>query len=207
MGAMASSPLCCHRLDASGHAARSDDELLALMAIDDTVAYRILVERHIDRVYAVALRILKNAADAEDVTQDAFVKAWQKRRDWQAGRAKFGTWLYRVTVNRSIDRVRIPRGACIDDVPEPVDESADALDSLHRRRLYGQLASALGRLPAPQRAALTLSYHEALGNREIAEVMGTTVFAVESLLKRGKQRLRELMKRSECEIRADLAAG
>lgn len=183
----------------------SDDRLLARMRADDTAAYRLLVERHIDRAFGLALRVLKNAADAEDVTQEAFVKAWQKRHDWQEGRAKFSTWLYRVIVNACIDQLRGPRGENLEDVPEPRDEGEDAVSSIHRQQVVLQLDKALAHLPAPQRAAITLSYHEGLSNKEIAEVMGTSLFAVESLLKRGRQRLRELLKRAEGDVRSMLA--
>ena len=175
-------------------ASDSDDSLLARMRADDTAAYRLLVERHIDRAFGLALRVLKNSADAEDVTQEAFVKAWQKRHDWQEGRAKFSTWLYRVIVNACIDQLRGPKGENLEDVAEPRDESEDAVSD-----------KALSRLPAPQRAAITLSYHEGLSNKEIAEVMGTSLFAVESLLKRGRQRLRELLKRAEGDVRSMLS--
>jgi RNA polymerase sigma-70 factor, ECF subfamily len=183
----------------------SDDSLLARMRADDTNAYRLLVERHIDRAFGLALRILKNSADAEDVTQEAFVKAWQKRNDWQEGRAKFSTWLYRVIVNASIDQLRGPRSENLDDVPEPRDTAEDAVSSIHRQQVVLQLDKALAKLPAPQRAALTLSYHEGLSNKEIADVMGTSLFAVESLLKRGRQRLRELLKRAEGDVRSMFA--
>ena len=181
--------------------AMGDDELLARMQDDDADAYRVLVARHIDRAYGLALRILKSAADAEDVTQDAFVKAWLHRHSWQAGRAKFSTWLYRVIVNRCIDLRRMPRSEWIDDVPEPADAADDSVTLIQRRQVYGQLESALARLPDQQRAAVALSYYDDLGNAEIAEVLGTSISAVESLLKRGRQRLRELLKRSERDIR------
>lgn len=182
----------------------TDDELLALMRREDTDAYRLLVERHIDRAYGIALRVIKNSADAEDVTQDAFVKAWQKRNEWQSGRAKFSTWLYRVIVNRCIDKLRVPDCEWIENVEEPADESEDALSGILRQRLYGELEKALSELPPLQRAALTLSYHESLSCSEVAEVMGTTAYAVESLLKRGKQGLRKLMARSEIKHRISL---
>ena len=186
-------------------ASDSDDSLLARMRADDTAAYRLLVERHIDRAFGLALRVLKNSADAEDVTQEAFVKAWQKRHDWQEGRAKFSTWLYRVIVNACIDQLRGPKGENLEDVAEPRDESEDAVSCIHRQQVVLQLDKALSRLPAPQRAAITLSYHEGLSNKEIAEVMGTSLFAVESLLKRGRQRLRELLKRAEGDVRSMLS--
>jgi RNA polymerase sigma-70 factor (ECF subfamily) len=184
-----------------------DAALTERMRRDDVEAYRTLVERHIDRAYGLALRILGNAADADDVTQDAFVKAWIHRHNWQAGRAKFSTWLYRVIVNRCIDLKRAPKGLWIEDVPEPADDGEDAGEALHRRQIYGRLDDALEKLPGQQKIVLILSYHEELGNAEIAELLGTTVSAVESLLKRGRRRLRELMKRSEGDVRRALGGN
>lgn len=179
----------------------SDDALLERMRLDDVEAYRALVERHIDHAYAVAMRILKNPADAEDVTQDAFVKAWINRHRWDAGRAKFSTWLYRVIVNRCIDKQRLLKTEWLDEVEEPAADIADAVTVIHRQRVYSRLEDALHRLPTQQRVALVLSYYEDMSNMEVAEVMGTTVGAVESLLKRGRKRLRELLRRSEGDIR------
>jgi RNA polymerase sigma-70 factor (ECF subfamily) len=182
-------------------ALEDDDALLDRIRGDDEQAYRVLVERHIDRAYGLALRILRSASDAEDVTQDAFIKTWQHRHDWQPGRAKFSTWLYRVVVNRAIDLQRRPRGQAIDSVPEPLDEADDAVTAIHKRQMSSQLEDALARLPPQQRTALALSYWEDLGNAEVASVMGTTVEAVESLLKRGRQRLRTLLKRNAQDLR------
>lgn len=188
------------RPQASPLSSFSDDELLERMRADDSQAYRVLVERHIDRAYGLALRILKNPADAEDVVQDSFVKAWSNRQAWQAGRAKFGTWLYRVIVNRCVDLHRAPKGEWIDDVPELADDAEDSITSIHKRQVYGQLEDALERLPAQQRVAVVLSYYEEMANAEIADVMGASISAVESLLKRGRQRLRELLRRAEKDV-------
>ncbi|GAB3120422.1 sigma-70 family RNA polymerase sigma factor [Novispirillum itersonii] len=182
-----------------------DDVLLARMKADDAAAYRVLVERHVDRAFALALRMLGNRADAEDVAQDALIKAWVHRHDWQEGRARFSTWLYRVVVNRCIDLRRRPVGACLDDVPEPEDDARSAEQTLHRRQVFDRLGHAISLLPEQQRAALTLAYFEEMANAEIAAVLGTTVKAVESLLKRGRQTLRERLRRSERDMRLALA--
>ncbi|OIQ88207.1 ECF RNA polymerase sigma factor SigW [mine drainage metagenome] len=178
-----------------------DDVLLERMRDDDVEAYRALVERHMDRAFGVAMRVLKNTSDAEDVTQDAFVKAWLNRHKWEPGRARFSTWLYRVVVNRCIDLRRAPRQEWIDDVPEPMDEGEDSVSSIHRRQVYGRLEDALGRLPTQQRVAVVLSYYEDLSNAEIAEVMNSSVSAVESLLKRGRKGLRDILKTSEQDVK------
>lgn len=184
-----------------------DDVLLERMKADDADAYRVLVERHVDRAYTVALRMLRNSADAEDVAQEALVSAWTHRHAWQPGKAKFSTWLYRVVFNRCIDLSRRPAGTCIDDVPEPADEQPDSVDAIHRRQVYDRLGKAMAGIPAQQRAALTLAYFDDLGNAEIAEIMGLSVQAVEGLLKRGRQGLRERLRRAERDVRQAFAEG
>lgn len=178
-----------------------DDHLIERMRQNDEHAYRLLVERHIDRAYGLALRILRRPADAEDVAQEAFVKAWINRDKWQAGRAKFSTWLYRVIVNRCIDLQRAPRNEWLDDAPEPVDDAEDCVTSIQRQQVYGRLEQAVERLPDQQRTAVLLSYYEDMSNAEIAEVMGISVSATEALLKRGRQRLREILKRSAVDVK------
>ncbi len=181
------------------------DELLARIAADDEEAFRELVEKHIDRAYGLALRILGNRADADDVVQDSFLKVWTHRGRWECGRAKFSTWLYRVVTNRCIDLRRQPRGEDVESVAEPVDQHPDAVTAMQRHEINDMLEEAMLRLPDQQRVAVVLSYHEDMSNQEIAEVMETTVAAVESLLKRGRQQLRKLLRRWERDIRQSFA--
>ena len=178
-----------------------DDLLLQAIADDDRGAFARLVSRHADRGYALALRILKNPSDADDVVQDSFMKLWMHRKRMEIGRAKFSTWLYRVITNRCIDLCRSPRMDDIDTAPELADERDDVITTMHRASMASLLEAALARLPDQQRVAVILSYHEAMSNAEIAEVMDTTVMAVESLLKRGRQQLRKVLAHSEADIR------
>jgi RNA polymerase sigma-70 factor, ECF subfamily len=178
-----------------------DEELLNRLAANDEVAFRTLVERHIDRAFGIALRIVGSRADAEDVVQDTLLKVWTHRGSWQHGRAKFSTWLYRVITNRCIDLRRQPRSDDIDAVPEPVDTRPDAASTIQRNETTALLEKAMRLLPEQQRIAVIFSYHEEMSNGEIAEVMNTTVAAVESLLKRGRQQLKVLLRRHERDIR------
>jgi RNA polymerase sigma-70 factor, ECF subfamily len=178
-----------------------DCELLDRLAANDEAAFRCLVERHIDRAYAIALRILGSPADAEDVVQDTFLKIWTRRGEWQQGRAKFSTWLYRVVTNRCIDLRRRPRTEDVDAVPELADPQPDAVSAMQRSEVITMLEDAMNLLPEQQRIAVILSYHEDMSNAEVAEVMETTVAAVESLLKRGRQQLKKILRRNEGDIR------
>jgi RNA polymerase sigma-70 factor (ECF subfamily) len=187
-------------LDACEPAGDSDEELLDRLAANDEMAFRCLVERHIDRAFGVALRLLGSRADAEDVVQDTMLKVWTHRGQWEHGRAKFSTWLYRVVTNRCIDLHRRPRTDNVDAVPEPADVKPDAFSTMQRDEVAKLLETAMQRLPEQQRVAVILSYHENMSNGDIAEVMNTTVSAVESLLKRGRQQLREILRRHEPDI-------
>jgi RNA polymerase sigma-70 factor, ECF subfamily len=151
------------------------------------------------------LRILGNGADAEDVVQDTFLKVWTHRGRWEAGRAKFSTWIYRVVMNRCIDLRRMPRSEDVESVPEPIDRQPDVVTVMHRDEVKDMLEVAMQSLPEHQRIAVILSYHEGLSNQEIADVMRTTVAAIESLLKRGRQQLRKNLRRWERDIRQSFA--
>lgn len=186
---------------ASERSRDDDDILLDRIARHDERAFRQLVERHVDRAYGLALRILRNAADAEDVVQDTLVKVWSNRGTWQTGKARFSTWLYRVVTNRCIDLCRRPRTSDIDDAPEMADDATDAVSTIHTGEVNQLLERAMARLPGQQRIALILSYNDDLSNGEIAEIMETTVSAVESLLKRGRQQLRQILVADESAIR------
>ncbi len=180
--------------------AMSDEDLLELIRASREDAFQILVERHIDRGYAVAYRILQNGSDAEDVVQDAFLKVWTRREVWENGRAKFSTWLFRVVSNRCIDLLRKPRTETVAELPELVDSSSNQSRDLERREAGELLERAMMELPDQQRVALVFSYNENMSNGEIAEIMETTVSAVESLLKRGRQKLKQLLRRQRADI-------
>ncbi|AXS41578.1 RNA polymerase sigma factor [Breoghania sp. L-A4] len=181
-------------------AAASDDELLHRIGLDDEQAFRTLTERHIDRGYAVALRILRSPADAEDVVQDAFLQVWTKRGRWQPGKAQFSTWLYRVVTNRCIDLLRKPRTETIELLPEIGDGRSDQMQTLLRHEASALLTAAIAKLPDQQRIALILSYTENMSNTDIAAVMETSVYAVESLLKRGRQKLRHILRNAQVDV-------
>ncbi|HEY4985289.1 MAG TPA: sigma-70 family RNA polymerase sigma factor, partial [Bradyrhizobium sp.] len=123
-----------------------DEGLINRLAANDEAAFRKLVERHIDRAFAIALRILRSRADAEDVVQDSMLKVWTHRGQWQHGRAKFSTWLYRVVTNRCIDLHRQPRTDNVDAVPEPIDTRPDVVSAMHRDEVTQMLESAMQRL-------------------------------------------------------------
>lgn len=172
----------------------SDDALLLLYANGDEAAARILTIRLAPRAYAQAFRMLGNAAEAEDVAQEAMMRVWKIAPEWRTGEAKVTTWLYRVTANLSTDRLRQRRGTSLDSIDEPIDPSPSADDVMQNTARNDALQAALMDLPDRQRQAVILRHIEEMPNPEIAEIMEISVEAVESLTSRGKRALAKILK-------------
>jgi RNA polymerase sigma-70 factor (ECF subfamily) len=183
--------------DRSNDAPASDDELLVRAGTGDERAYRALVDRHLRRILALARRMTGNAAEAEDVAQEAFIRAWQKASGWRRGEAQFSTWLYRVVVNLCLDRRRRKPFAPIEAAGDPPDPAPGAELRLVEDERSRIVAEELRALPDRQRAALVLSYYEELSNAAAADVLGISISALESLLVRARRALRERLDRHE----------
>lgn len=178
----------------------SDEALLDRYAAGDPAAAQALVLRLTPRIFAVARRMLGSEAEAEEVSQEALVRLWKIAPEWRFGDARVSTWLYRVTVNLCTDRLRRRR-----DVPlDPEVDYADQAPAVEQRLQDGARAAALERalaaLPERQRQAVVLRHLEGLPNPEIAEIMGLTVEAVESLSARGKRGLKAQLAAQKAEL-------
>lgn len=157
----------------------------------DPRAFREIVVATSAELVRLAARIMGNLADAEDVVQEAYVRAHRSLVAGQFdGRSKLLTWLRRIVANAAIDalRSRRRRPAATDTAPEV---GWDGAASAEARVALTELDDWLGALPPDQRAALTLSAVEGLGNAEIAEIMGCTEGAVEQRLVRARAALRK----------------
>ncbi len=156
----------------------------------DAQAFQLLVDAGIDRVLAVARRTLGDEAEAEDVAQEVFLRLWRQAENWQGGRAQVSTWLYRVTVNACIDRLRSRKEETVDEVPEVASEATQQL-TMEEQDLRTTMDTALQQLPERQRLALVLFHYESMSMNAVAEAMDASVEAVESLLARGRRSLKK----------------
>lgn len=170
----------------------SDLALMARVATGDEAAYRLLTRRHVPAMLGLARRILGNAADAEDVAQEAMLRVWTHAPRWQP-LALFRTWLTRVVVNLCLDRKRRAPWVALEAAGEIVDPALGPAERTEHGERDRLVTAAIGDLPARQRTAIMLTYGDGMSNAQVAEILDTTVSAVETLLVRGKQNLRRAL--------------
>jgi RNA polymerase sigma-70 factor (ECF subfamily) len=169
---------------------------MARVSAGDSRAFRVLVARHADRALATAWRMSASRADAEDLVQEAFLRVWRSAASFQPEKAKFTTWLHRLTLNLGVDRWRRRRPTVeLEAANDVADPSPDALAVAEQSEDSAAVAEALALLPERQRMAVTLCYYEGLSNAEAADALGVPVGALEALLVRARRKLRGLLEK------------
>jgi RNA polymerase sigma-70 factor (ECF subfamily) len=157
----------------------------------DQRAYAALVERYLNPLWRLANSALRDSTEAEDVIQEVFAQLWDKKLDWdEKGDAQFTTWLYRVTINKCIDFKRKKANRPLDSQAIPAqyeDQKPDSEAMLGQKQKARTIREALEQLPDTQRRAMYLFYYKEHSLERIAEKMETSINAVKSLLKRGRQ--------------------
>ena len=176
-----------HGQDATADA--DDGTLMQRVAAGDARALELIADRHTPMLFAVAWRMLGDAAEAEDVVQEAMTKAWVKAASWTPVGGGLGGWLRRIATNACIDRQRKRAFVSDAEIPERADDSPSADVLIDEARRQAAVAAAMQALPDRQRAAIVLTYYEGVSNAEAAAVLGIGVKALESLLVRARQGL------------------
>jgi RNA polymerase sigma-70 factor, ECF subfamily len=169
---------------------KTDDiHLVSAAQRGDLIAFELLVRRYGTPAYRIALRILGNPTDAEDVMQDSLLQAWQALPELRDKRF-FSTWLYRIVTNRCLNAIRSRRATEV--LPNEIeDETRRPNHVTEARRQLQTLLRAIMRLTPEQRVPFVLRELEGLSYEEIAEVLGTTVPAVKGRLHRARLALLE----------------
>ena len=174
--------------------AEDEAALVARVAAGEAPAFRALVDRHLPTVLAIARRMLRDDAEAEDVAQETLLRLWRNAARLELGEGGVRPWLRRVAANLCIDRVRAQRNTSLGDaLPEEV-EPASQMTTLVERELGRRVDAALKALPERQRLALTLFHYEGMSQIEVGEAMGISDEAVESLLARARRALKASLK-------------
>ncbi len=181
-----------------------DQELLARAAGGDAGAFREIVDRHQRRAQAVAHGVLRNAEDAREVVQEAFLRVYRHLHEFE-GQASFGTWLYRIVVNLSIDQLRKRTGQQVelddhtnlDGAPAemlPFRGDSDPHDALSRKRLVDAMQSALDRLPPYHRAVIVLREVEGLSYEEMAKALDVSKGTIMSRLFHARRKMQAMLR-------------
>jgi RNA polymerase sigma-70 factor, ECF subfamily len=175
----------------------TDDELLQAHVDGDRGAFAVLVIRHRDRLWAIALRVMRNPEDAADALQDAYISAFRRAASFR-GDARVTTWLHRIVVNACLDRLRRIRSRATEPLPEDPDRAAElgiveAVDPLEAEEQRSEVIRALAQLNSDQRAALVLVDMEGYSVKETAGILGCAPGTVKSRCARGRARLVPLL--------------
>jgi len=177
---------------------RTDHELLAAHVAGDADAFAILVARHRDRLWAVALRTMRHREEAADALQEALIAAF-RRADSFRGEAAVTTWLHRVVVNACLDRIRRNKVRRAEPLPEDVDRSVDLAtrapdrDPLEVKEQRADVANALSQINPDQRAALVLVDMQGYSVEQAAVMLGCAVGTIKSRCSRGRAKLVPLL--------------
>jgi RNA polymerase sigma-70 factor (ECF subfamily) len=179
----------------------SNSELVRLSQLGDQSAFEQLVVRHQDLVFSLAFKLTGNKEMANDVAQEAFIRAW-KAIDKFRGDSTFGTWIYRITVNSAWTlrkKAKKHNTLNIDDTYEPViiDEKRDPELVAINSDLSSTLINALDKIPLDQRIIVELKNIEGRSHKEIADFLGISVTAAKVRLHRAHQRLRDILEEVE----------
>jgi RNA polymerase sigma-70 factor (ECF subfamily) len=171
-------------------AGEDEDDLVVRAGLGEAAAIATLVTRKLPRILSLARRVLNDPAEAEDVAQETFLRAWKAAPTWRPGRARFDTWLHRVALNLCYDRLRRRKRLAAEPPPDQADDGPAPDRGLHARDVGRRVDHALAKLPQRQREAIVLVHYQELSAGEASGLMGVSIEALESLLARGRRALR-----------------
>ena len=171
---------------------QSDKSLMEKVAEHDPRACQTFVKENMSMIYNVALRMVKNPATAEDVTQETFAKVWKYAHTFD-GESKLKSWIYRITINVCYSHIKVDSShEDIDDVV--IEDNADLADtSLFKKQQAEHVRDAIYKLNENERAVLVMFYWESVKIIDIATALDMTPSAVESLLRRTRTKLKQIL--------------
>jgi RNA polymerase sigma-70 factor (ECF subfamily) len=172
----------------------SDERLMSLVAELDAAAFEVLYERHAGAVYGLCRRMVRSAALADDVCQEAFLSVWRSGGRYDRGLGSVRSWMLSITHNRAIDQLRrsgrhddrqVQDDALAERIPAGDSTDAEALGRIEA----DDAGRALGCLPDEQRAVIELSFYSGYSHTEIAETLGVPLGTVKGRMRLGLEKM------------------
>ena len=174
-----------------------DQELIVRLRAQDQSALNLLYERYSGVVYALALRIIGQSADAEDIVVDSFWQVWQQAANYDVSRGQLRSWIVTIARSRALDRLRVIRRTPTVD-SEEADTARRVLasdDNPEQETWQAEqsaiVSAALAALPKEQREALELAYYQGLSQSEVAARLGEPLGTIKTRIRLGMMKLRE----------------
>jgi len=185
------------------HSSADDPTLVRAAQQGDMIAFEELVARHRDKIYARAFSMMRNEDEAVDLSQEAWVKGWQRLKQFQ-GESSFGTWLTRIVINLCLDQLRKQKRQRTESIEAMSEESGgverqmpvvtpNPTAGLERRELRQRIDRALNQLSHEHRTALVLHEFEEMEYKEIAKTMGCSIGTVMSRLFYARRKMAALL--------------
>jgi RNA polymerase sigma-70 factor (ECF subfamily) len=177
-----------------------DAALVRLIATQRTEALGTLYDRYGRLVYSIAMNTIGEASLAEEITQDVFMRVWEKARTYDVDLAKVSTWLIRIARNRSIDELRRrmvrpeQHSSSFSDLPEIAQPHETAVEEQIAAAWEAQVVrKALSELPGDQKKALAMAYFQGMSHSEIAEALGEPLGTVKTRIRLAMQKLKQVL--------------
>ncbi|MDB6110787.1 MAG: polymerase, sigma-24 subunit, subfamily [Pedosphaera sp.] len=185
------------------HSSASDEQLVKAAKRGEMAAFEELVARHRDKIYARAFSMMRNEDEAVDLSQEAWVKSWQRLKQFQ-GESSFGTWMTRIVINLCLDQLRKRKRQRTESIEEMNEESGgverqmpvvttNPTERLERAELRKRIDAALGQLSHEHRTVLVLHEFEDMEYKEIARTMECSIGTVMSRLFYARRKMAVLL--------------
>ena len=187
----------------SDYPSAADEQMVAWAKDGDTEAFEELIHRHRDKIYARAMIMMRNEVDAVDLSQEAWVKSWQRLHQFQ-GESSFATWMTRIVINLCLDQIRRQKRTRAESIEEMQEESGgverqmpiaetNPTEGLESEEVRRRIDEAMGKLTDAHRTVLVLHEFEGLEYKEIAKRVGISIGTVMSRLFYARRRLASLL--------------
>lgn len=168
-------------------------DLIKQSVAGDESAYQLLIEKHLPSLSNYVMRMMANTAEAEDIIQETFIRLWSRGNKFNPEVARLTTWLHNIAHNLCIDHFRKVNRIVDDPALQTVTETSGPEEKLSQQGLVKSVQEAMMSLPERQRSAIIMCHYQGLSNKDAAVVLDVSVDALESLMARGRHKLRKLL--------------